>query len=116
MGYTGGGIGEYQYYNRFTDTWSDMSCDYTSSTYRCAKMDCHLPSENFKLLGYYKAAQNAQREWYGQLFKHEGVCVWNDEDTYENQVCRLFHDRHVFVCSMIPLSNAILSLTIVHEV
>jgi len=83
LGYTGGGIGEYQYYNRFTDTWSDMSCDYTSSTYRCAKMDCHLPSENFKLLGYYKAAQNAQREWYGQLFKHEGVCVWNDEDTYE---------------------------------
>jgi len=83
LGYTGGGIGEYQYYNRFTDTWSDMSCDYTSSTYRCAKMDCHLPSENFKLLGYYKAAQNAQREWFGQLFKHEGVCVWNDEDTYE---------------------------------
>jgi hypothetical protein len=37
------------------------------------------------LLGYFKAPQHA--EWFKQLFKHEGNCVWED-DEYE------FMQRH----------------------
>jgi hypothetical protein len=41
-------------------------------------MNCHEPNTNFKLLGYFKAPQYA--EWFEQLFKHEGNCVWEDEE------------------------------------
>lgn len=81
MDYQGGGIGEYQFYNRFTDQWDDTSCTYGGND-RCAKMDCHLEDTHFKLLGYFKSSPNNQHEWFGQLFKHEGVCVWNDYDEY----------------------------------
>jgi hypothetical protein len=43
-------------------------------------MDCHLPDTNFKLLGFFKEPH--WDEWMEQLFKHEGVCLW-DEDEYE---------------------------------
>ena len=43
--------------------------------------DCHLPDTNFKLLGLFKEAN--YHEWMEQLYKHEGVCVWT-EDEYEN--------------------------------
>jgi hypothetical protein len=42
-------------------------------------MDCHLSSTNFKLLAYFKEPKYAD-EWMEQLFKHEGVCVWTDEE------------------------------------
>jgi hypothetical protein len=41
---------------------------------RCAKMDCHLKSTHWSLLGFFK--HKDIDEWMGQLFKHEGVCVW----------------------------------------
>jgi hypothetical protein len=45
-------------------------------------MDCHEPNLHFKLVGVFKE-MNGFYDWGEQLFKHEGYCVWNDEDTYE---------------------------------
>lgn len=88
MNYEGGGIGEYMYWNSENDAWDTSACDEMDEFYnttdgerRCVKMDCHLQeSENFKLLGFFKEPNHAA--FYEQLFKHQGVCIW-DEDTYE---------------------------------
>ena len=70
--YEGGGIGEYQYYNRTSGSWDDTACyyadgsgnsggsgdnndggdgDYGDYNSRCAKMDCHEEDTNFSVLG-----------------------------------------------------------------
>ncbi|KAL3916010.1 MAG: hypothetical protein SGILL_005372 [Bacillariaceae sp.] len=48
-------------------------------------MDCHDPaSTNWKLIGVFKEAGFFGNDaFFEQLFKHEGVCVWNDDDLYE---------------------------------
>ena len=48
-------------------------------------MDCHdTDTENWELLGVFKEAEYFGNDaFFEQLFKHEGVCVWNDDDTYE---------------------------------
>jgi hypothetical protein len=92
--YEGGGIGEYQFWDRFENKWDTTACDYESrvnkknnnnnknnnngGTARCAKMDCHLEDTHFSLLGFFKHKQ--YDEWMGQLFKHQGVCVWTDDE------------------------------------
>jgi hypothetical protein len=75
--YEGGGIGEYQYWDRFNKQWDTTSCDYSESS-RCAKMDCHLENTHFSLLGFFK--HKSYDDWMEQLFKHEGICVWTDEE------------------------------------
>lgn len=82
--YEGGGIGEYQFYDPSTKSWDTSTCDYVKkanggSSKRCAKMDCHLKNTHWSLLGFFKHKEID--EWMGQLFKHEGVCVW-DNDQY----------------------------------
>ena len=74
--YKGGGIGEYSFYNHHKGSWDKTSC--IAGDGRCARMDCHLPNTNFKLLGVFKEQNFGQ--WMEQLFKHEGVCVWTDEE------------------------------------
>jgi hypothetical protein len=76
LDYEGGGIGEYSFYNRHEGTWDTTSC--IAADGRCAPMDCHLPETNFKLLGVFKEQNFGQ--WMEQLFKHEGICVWTDEE------------------------------------
>jgi len=76
--YRGGAIGEYQFFDLDTRSWDASSC--TSS--RCAKMDCHEPHTHFKLVGVFKET-DGMYDWTEQLFKHEGYCIWNDEDVYE---------------------------------
>lgn len=101
LDYQGGGIGEYQYWNRETNAWDDTSCKYVnynnnnnnknnnnknnknnddnnSGESRCAKMDCHLPDTNWKLLGFYK--HRSYSDWMEQLFKHEAMCIWSDDE------------------------------------
>ena len=90
LDYQGGGIGEYQYYDRTTKSWNDTSCYYASNNgerggengngkSRCAKMDCHLDTtETWSLLGFFK--HRNYDDWMEQLFKHEGMCVWTDEE------------------------------------
>jgi hypothetical protein len=48
-------------------------------------MDCHDPaSTNWKLMGVFKEASFfGNNAFFEQLFKHEGVCIWNDENLYE---------------------------------
>lgn len=45
-------------------------------------MDCHEPNTHFKLVGVFKETDGME-DWAEQLFKHEGICLWNDEDRYE---------------------------------
>jgi hypothetical protein len=44
-------------------------------------MDCHEPNTHFKLVGVFKESDGLV-DWAEQLFKHEGYCIW-DEDQYE---------------------------------
>ena len=41
-------------------------------------MDCHLEDTHFSLLGFFK--HRVIDDWMEQLFKHEGICVWTDEE------------------------------------
>mmetsp|Transcript_29422 Transcript_29422/g.33848 ORF Transcript_29422/g.33848 Transcript_29422/m.33848 type:complete len:486 (+) Transcript_29422:98-1555(+) len=74
--YEGGGLAEYQFYNRWNDTWTSY-CDDEDV---CRYMDCHLDDTHFKLLGFFKHYD--YDDWMEQLFKHEGICIWT-EDEYE---------------------------------
>ena len=98
--YEGGGIGEYQYYDRDSQAWNDTACYYADggsgsndgnndddgnnndddngSKSRCAKMDCHLENTHFSVLGFFK--HKNYDDWMEQLFKHEGMCVWTEEE------------------------------------
>mmetsp|Transcript_18526 Transcript_18526/g.26165 ORF Transcript_18526/g.26165 Transcript_18526/m.26165 type:complete len:556 (+) Transcript_18526:113-1780(+) len=88
--YEGGGIGEYQYYDTYNNQWDATSCNYGEAGSgdkdgdgdgaRCAKMDCHEEDTQFELLGLFKHAD--YDEWFDQLFKHTGYCVW-DSNAYE---------------------------------
>jgi hypothetical protein len=84
LDYEGSGIGEYQYWDRQTQSWDDTACQYGHKSgsgdggSRCAKMDCHLEDTTFALLGFFK--HRSYDDWMGQLFKHEGMCVWSDEE------------------------------------
>lgn len=82
--YENGGIGEYQYYDPYTQSWDDSACDVHGNG-RCAPMDCHQSnSTTWTLMGVFKEASYfGDDAFFEQLFKHEGICVWNDEDLYE---------------------------------
>jgi len=75
--YEGNGVGEYQYYNHKTGIWDNTACKYLNSS-RCARMDCHLSNTTFSLLGVFKEPD--YHEWMEQLFKHQGVCLWSEDD------------------------------------
>lgn len=91
--YEGNGIAEYQYWNRTTNSWDDNACQYADGGgsgdgndengnedggSRCAKMDCHEEDTHFSLLGFFK--HRSYDDWMEQLFKHEGMCVWTEEE------------------------------------
>lgn len=86
MEYEGSGIAEYQYWNRTTNSWDNSACQYAEhgdkndggDGSRCAKMDCHEEDTHFSLLGFFK--HRSYDDWMGQLFKHEGMCVWSDDE------------------------------------
>lgn len=75
--YSGGGVGEYKYYDRKSDKWDASTCEYEKSS-RCVPMDCHLPNTHFTLLGIFKEPDYDQ--WMEQLFKHQGDCLWDDDE------------------------------------
>jgi hypothetical protein len=76
LDYSGGKIGEYKFYNHQDHKWDDTYC--VANNGRCAKMDCHLKTTHFKLLGFFKEPN--YHEWMEQLFKHQGVCLWSDDE------------------------------------
>ena len=63
LDYEGGGIGEYQYWDRETETWDGTSCQFGDSN-RCAKMDCHTQNTHFELLGIFK--HKSYQDWMEQ--------------------------------------------------
>ena len=76
--YGGGGIGEYAFWDRYTQEWDTLACEESGTD--CRKMDCHLPGTEFELLGFFK--ESSTRDFMDQLFKHEGYCAWFP-DEYE---------------------------------
>lgn len=83
MDYQGGGIGEYQFWDKFSNSWNDIPCQYAEAAnngndLRCAKMDCHKSDTHWSLLGMFK--HKSMSDWMEQLFKHEGTCVWTDSE------------------------------------
>jgi hypothetical protein len=77
LDYQGGGAGEYQYFNTYTQEWDETACE-THGNGRCAKMDCHMTETHFTLLGFFKNAD--YDDFFEQLFKHEGVCLWKNDE------------------------------------
>lgn len=74
--YSGGSIGEYQYYDLEYDYWDTSTC----RTGRCAKMDCHDSSTHWQLVGVFKESVDMGNDnFFEQLYKHEGYCVWNGD-------------------------------------
>mmetsp|Transcript_21416 Transcript_21416/g.32352 ORF Transcript_21416/g.32352 Transcript_21416/m.32352 type:complete len:507 (+) Transcript_21416:132-1652(+) len=93
LDYEGGGIAEYQYWDKDNKKWDKSACLYNEENGdnnddgnpygRCAKMDCHLDSTHFSLLGLFK--HRSPDDWMEQLFKHSGYCLWDhDEYNYMN--------------------------------
>ena len=82
--YQGGGIGEYSYYDPYSGSWDNSACEIHGNG-RCAPMDCHENnSTTWKLMGVFKEASYFGNDaFFEQLFKHEGVCLWNDDDLYD---------------------------------
>jgi len=82
--YSGGGIGEYAIFDTSNGYYDYSACN-THGNGNCKLMDCHdTSSDNWKLIGVYKEASYFGNDaFFEQLFKHEGVCVWNDEDLYD---------------------------------
>lgn len=81
--YQGGGTGEYSYYDPYKQSWDDTACNKHGNG-RCAPMDCHLTNTStWTLMGVFKEASYFGNDaFFEQLFKHQGVCLWNDDDTY----------------------------------
>ena len=81
--YQGGGIGEYSYYNPTKQAWDNSACN-AHGNGRCAPMDCHeTNTTTWKLMGVFKEASFFGNDaFFEQLFKHEGICVWNNDDLY----------------------------------
>jgi hypothetical protein len=79
--YRGNSIEEYQFYDLNTREWDDSTCSKYGLYKRCARMDCHEAGTGFKLVGVFKET-DGMYDWTEQLFKHEGMCVWNDDETY----------------------------------
>jgi hypothetical protein len=82
LGYEGNGLYEYAMYDRKAGEWDYSGCELDGDDEnRCVKMDCHLEGTEFELLGIFKEPETID-EWFEQLFKHEGNCVWT-EDEYD---------------------------------
>ncbi|KAL7531630.1 hypothetical protein ACHAWF_003857 [Thalassiosira exigua] len=84
--YSGGQIGDYQYYDASDGGWDASTC----TGNRCAKMDCHDPyGSSWELTGVYKETVSFQDDnFFEQLFKHQGYCLWDgdkDENDYDSQ-------------------------------
>ena len=75
-------IEEYSFFDIQKDEWNDSACKASGNRHRCARLNCHEPGTHMKLVGVFKETEGMY-DWTEQLFKHEGVCIWNDEDRYD---------------------------------
>jgi len=82
--YRGNAIGEYQLYNFTSGDYTSAYCANQDSfwsklTQRCVRMDCHEPNTHYKLVGVFKESDGLV-DWAEQLFKHQGSCLWAEDD------------------------------------
>lgn len=80
--YRGNTIEEYQFFDLASGEWDDSACKASGERHRCVRMDCHESGSHFKLVGVFKETEGMY-DFTEQLFKHEGICIWNDDDVYE---------------------------------
>lgn len=70
-------------YDPYSASWDTSACD-AHGNGRCAQMDCHETNSTWTLMGVFKEASYfGDNAFFEQLFKHEGVCLWNDDDVYD---------------------------------
>jgi len=84
--YEGNTIEEYKFYDINTGDWDNSTCLASGEEHRCVKLNCHEPHTKFQgnsweLVGVFKET-NGMYDWFEQLFKHEGTCIWNDNEVY----------------------------------
>ena len=97
--YKGGQIGEYKYFDFETGEYDNQFCTNKNFfTGRCARMDCHEPNTGMKLVGVYKEADGLL-DWAEQLFKHQGYCLWGEDDYEFMQRYREFWPSYWYVCA-----------------
>lgn len=96
--YKGGSIGEYQFFDYATKEWDTSTC----KTQRCARLDCHEPKSHFNLIGVFKET-DGMVDWAEQLFKHEGICAWNDDDGYE--FMQKYREYWPSYCATLSIAN-----------
>lgn len=81
--YEGNTIEEYKFYDIASGEWNNSTCLASETKHRCVNLNCHeLHAKHFSLVGVFKET-NGIYDWFEQLFKHEGMCIWNDEDVYD---------------------------------
>jgi hypothetical protein len=79
LGYEGNGLSEYKMYDPHAGQWDSSGCEADDDDEnRCVKMDCHLEGTEFELLGMFM--EPSLENWFGQLFKHEGYCIWTGDE------------------------------------
>jgi hypothetical protein len=73
-------ISSYQFYDWRNDVWDTSTCSSESGRKNnCRKMDCHLPRSRWQLIGVFQETEGLY-DFAEQLIKHEGYCVWNDNE------------------------------------
>lgn len=83
QGYEGNTIEEYKFYDIPTGEWDNSTCLASGEEHRCVNLDCHDPSTgNFTLVGVFQETDGVY-DFFEQLFKHEGICLWNDDDVFD---------------------------------
>jgi hypothetical protein len=65
-------------------------------------LDCHEPNSHFNLIGVFKET-DGMVDWTEQLFKHEGICAWNDDDGYE--FMQKYREYWPSYCAQLTLSD-----------
>ena len=80
--YQGNSIEEYQFYDLMSGEWDDSTCSRYGGWKRCARLNCHKPGTGFELIGVFKET-DGMYDWTEQHYKHEGGCIWNDNEAYE---------------------------------
>ncbi|KAL7544140.1 hypothetical protein ACHAWF_007534 [Thalassiosira exigua] len=76
--YRGNGVEEYKFYDVATGEWDETACEASGN-------------------------RDGMYDWTEQLFKHEGVCLWNDDDAYEEM--ETWMERWPTECTQLSTSD-----------
>lgn len=104
MAYEGNAIEEYKFYDIPTGEWDNSTCLASGKEHRCVNLDCHDPTStgNFTLVGVFQETDGLY-DFFEQLFKHEGTCLWNNDNVYETMTRRM--DEWPEECNKLDLSD-----------